>query len=160
MKDLNPLIEYAETENLRLLIETYKDGLVMLYCDKTRKREFLREIRANSLKNKIRIVCHDYLIEFPENPKLVEFDHIRGKIIKVFGKLREIKYNLSTVGINKYKIALVDFPDKTRLFVINNIKEFSDADELKKLLSGYKIDAYVNRDRETFIIYYRGEPNK
>lgn len=156
MKDLQPLIDYAEEENLRLLIERYKDGLILLYCDKSRKRDFLREIRVNNLKNRIKIVCYDYKIEFPENPALIELDYIRGKIIKTFGKPREIKYNLSTTGIRKYKIALVDFPDIPRLSFINNIKDFSSIGELKRLLSKYKISAYVNRDRDTFIIYYRG----
>jgi hypothetical protein len=155
MKSLQPLIDYAEEENIRLLIERYKDGLIILYCDKSRKREFLRQIRVNNLKNRIKIITHDYNIKFPERPILIEFDHIRGRTIKTFGKKRDIKYNLSTIGINKYKLALVGFPDASRLNFINNMKDFSNAGELKKLLSEYKIDAYVNRDRDTFIIYYR-----
>lgn len=160
IKTLHPLITHAKTENLRLLIEVYKDGFTVLYCDKSRRREFLKQIRLNGIKTRIKIVTYGYDIQFPEVPTLTELDYIRGRIIKRFGKERVIRtYNKWTPQL-LYNIATVDFPEEgdSHLLFMLVLKDtfFTDIDGLKLILDDIDIPADINRDQDTFIVYYGG----
>ena len=156
-KTLHPLITHAKTENLRLLIEVYKDGFTVLYCDKHRKREFLKQIRLNGIKTRIKIITYGYDIQFPEMPTLTEIDYIRGRVIKRFGKERIINTYSKLTPQLMYNVVTVDFPVACFVFV-NIMKDtfFTGIEGLKLLLKDNNIPATVNRDRDTFIVYYGG----
>ena len=156
---LQPLIDYAKTEHLRLLIEVFKDGYTVLYCDKTRKREFLKQIRLNNIKTRIKFVTYDYKIRFLETPQLVELNYIRSRIIKTFLKERTIrKYNKWTPQY-LYNIVTVDFPEVDNHDFVSLVKGcfFTELSELKIFLKDINISATINRDKDTFIVYYRDD---
>ena len=156
---LQPLITHAKTENLRLLIEVYKDGFTVLYCDKHRKRGFLKQIRLNKIKTRIKIITHGYDIQFPEVPGLKELDYIRGRIIKRFGKERIVRSYSKWTPQLLYNIVTIDFPGLENQDFISMVKGcfFTELSELKIFLKDINISATVNRDKDTFIVYYGGE---
>lgn len=159
IKILHPLITHAKTENLRLLIEVYADGFTVLYCDKHRKREFLKQIRLNGIKTRIKIITYGYDIQFAEVPELKELDFIRGRIIKRFGKERIIRnYNNLTPQL-MFNIVTVDFSEVENCEFIEIMKDliFTSVRILKLILTDFHIPATINRDRNTFIVYYGGE---
>ncbi len=154
-----PIIDHAKTENLRLLIEVYKDGFTVLYCDKHRKREFLKQIRFFKIKTRIKIITYGYDIQFPEVPTLKELDYIRGRIIKRFGKERVIRNYSNWTPQDLYNIVTVDFPEVENSVFIEIMKDtfFTKLEVLKLILTDGNIKAKVNRDKDTFIVYYGGE---
>ena len=157
--NLQPLITHAKTENLRLLIEVYKDGFTVLYCDKHRKREFLKQIRLNKIKTRIKIITYGYDMKFLEVPELVKLTFIRGRIIKRFGKERIIRsYNNWTPQL-LYNIVTVGFPGLENQDFVSMVKGcfFNELSELKIFLKDINIKATINRDKDTFIVYYGGE---
>ncbi len=155
---LQPLITHAKTENLRLLIEVYKDGFTVLYCDKHRKREFLKQIRLNKIKTRIKIVTHGYDIQFLEEPKLIEHNLIRGRIMRYFRKDRTIRNYSKWTPQLLYNIVTVDFSEILNQGIISMMKDtfFTGIEGLKLLLKNNNITATVNRDKDTFIVYYGG----
>lgn len=159
IKTLHPLITHAKTENLRLLIEVYKDGFTVLYCDKSRRREFLKQIRLNGIKTRIKIVTYGYDIQFPEVPTLTELDYIRGRIIKRFGKERVIKTYSKLTPQLMFNIVTVDFSEilNQGIVLLSRDTFFTGTEGLKLLLKKNNIPALVNRDQDTFIVYYGGE---
>ena len=156
---LQPLITHAKTENFRLLIEVYRDGFTVLYCDKSRKREFLKQIRLNKIKTRIKIITHGYDIQFPEVPTLIEHNFIRGSVIKRFGKKRIVRNYSKWTPQLLYNIVTVDFPDADNQDFISMVKGcfFTNLSELKIFLKDININATVNRDKDTFIVYYGSE---
>lgn len=155
--NLNFLIDHAKAEHIRLLIEVDKSDYVVLYCDKTEKRNILKQIRLNKIKTRIKIVTHDYKIMFPEEPELIELNYVRGRVVKTFLKERVIKTYSKFVPQKLYDIITVDFPEMDNIELIQNLKDhfFTNTDVLKLILTDLNIPADVNRDRDTFIIYYR-----
>lgn len=158
MNPYQPLIDYAKTEHIRLLIETYKDGLTIIYCDKTEKRNILKQIRLNKIKHLAKIICYDYKMEFCETPALIELNYIRGKIIKTFQKKkeREIEYFRFSDKGKKYKIAFVDFPNNVKDEIIKKITGRLRIKRLPntiEIIHGYNL--VENQDRDTLILYYK-----
>jgi len=158
MNPYHPLIDYAKTEHIRLLIETYKDGFTIIYCDKTEKRNILKQIRLNKIKSRAKIIAHDYNTEFLEEPKLFELNFVRSRILRRFIKKREIHTYKNFTPQELFNIVCVDFPESDRYNFIMDIKNFyfTDIEKLKKFALKHKIDCSINRDRKTFIIYYKG----
>jgi len=159
MNRFHPLIDYAKTEHIRLLIETHEDGFTIIYCDKTEKRNILKQIRNNKIKIRAKIICHDYNTEFLEEPKLVELNYISSRILRRFTRKREIHTYKNFSPQLLFNFVLVDFNESDRLDLITDLNGlyFSDDGKLKRFMKNRKTTATINRDRNTFIIYYKGE---
>ena len=157
-ENLQPLIDYAKTEYIRLLIEVDKSGYIVLYCDKTEKRNFLAQIRLNNIKTRIKIVTYDYDIRFPEIPTLTNLDYLAGKIKKTFRKERTISYYPFILHDKKWRVAFVDFPNAVKKEAMGKMEKVLDSYEYYNF--PFKIDGYnvvQNQDRNTLVLYYMGD---
>ena len=157
-ENLQPLIDYAKTEYIRLLIEVDKSGYIVLYCDKTEKRNFLAQIRLNNIKTRIKIVTYDYDIRFPEIPALTELNYLAGRVVKIFRKERAITYYVFTLHEVKWRVAFVDFTDEVKKEAIEKMEKVLDNQNHSNF--PFKRDGYnfiQNQDRNTLVLYYMGD---